>query len=357
VGEFTKSSSYTPPNSLLDHSESVQHSPSINDGLTLEQSEIVADVLTSNQEPPNGRVATQSNTLGEDQKTDKPVEDSALPKGQETNISTQEDKVVIEDLEVEILEAIGKRVAEDRVLAPPIPKSIAIRLEDILKKGLSKEEREKLIKEHTPPQNCTLIDPPKLNEEIKVSILETSTKRDDRIIEKQKKITACLALMGSTIVDIINNNKTEKENSKLSSTHIALIKKISEAARLLADLQRDETLTRRSLVIAVINSSQKEVLESSTADEWLFGPKLGDRLRAAKSIERSGKDLKANPKNTKKSKNFKTPSRRQPFKFKTSGEYRNKTFSRNYPNKKKWGSSGESRSSSQSQTPAQQKKT
>ncbi|XP_011702715.1 PREDICTED: uncharacterized protein LOC105458844, partial [Wasmannia auropunctata] len=53
------------------------------------------------------------------------------------------DEALIEDLEVELLEAIGNRVAAERVLAPAIPRSVAVRLEDILKKGLPKEEREK----------------------------------------------------------------------------------------------------------------------------------------------------------------------------------------------------------------------
>lgn len=82
------------------------------------------------------------------------------------------------------MNVIGKQVAEDKVLAPAIPKNIAVRLEDILKKGLPKEEREKLIKEHTSPKNCVLIDPPKLNKEIKVSVAESSKKRDDQIIDK-----------------------------------------------------------------------------------------------------------------------------------------------------------------------------
>ncbi|XP_063993907.1 uncharacterized protein LOC135171353 [Diachasmimorpha longicaudata] len=68
---------------------------------------------------------------------------------------------------------------------------------------------------------------------------------------------------------------------------MSLVKKLSGAARLMADLQRDESLTRRSLLLATINSAQKETLELSAADEWVFGPKLGDRLRAAKVIEKS----------------------------------------------------------------------
>lgn len=73
--------------------------------------------------------------------------------------------------------------------------------------------------------------------------------------------------MGSSIIDIINDSKTDKGNSIFSPVQIALVKKLNEATRLLADLQRDEILTRRSLILAIINSPQKETLESLTADK------------------------------------------------------------------------------------------
>ena len=73
-------------------------------------------------------------------------------------------------------------------------------------------------------------------------------------------------------------------------------------------MQRDETQTRRSLILAALSSSQKETLETGEADEWLFGQKLGDRFKAAKSIVRSGNELKTKSKNTEKSK--KTPRTR-----------------------------------------------
>lgn len=285
------------------------------------------------------------------------VNESAASVNQEADTGMQNEKMIIEDLDVEILEAIGIRVAQERVLTPAIPRSIAVRMEDILKKGLSKEEREKLIKIHVPSKNCTFIDPPKLNEEIKASINETSSKRDARIIEKQMKITAVLALLGSTIADIINISSSSNENKKLSPPQIALVRKLSEATRLLADLQRDESLTRRSLILATISSSQKEMLELASTDKWLFGQKLGDRLKAAKSIERSGKELKTKPKNLGKSKNFKDPPRRQPFKSTMSGGYQNRSYGQNQPNKKNWRRQNkENRSNQKTETPSQQKK-
>lgn len=86
-------------------------------------------------------------------------------------------------------------------------------------------------------------------------------------------VTRLLALLGSSIVEIINNKKMDE---KFSHIQINLIKKLSETVRLLTDLQRNETLTQRSLILTTISNAQKETLNVTKADEWLFGEKLGD---------------------------------------------------------------------------------
>ena len=48
----------------------------------------------------------------------------------------------MENLELEILELIGNRVADDRIMAPVISNNNSVRLEGILKKGLPKGEKE-----------------------------------------------------------------------------------------------------------------------------------------------------------------------------------------------------------------------
>lgn len=352
VEKSSRSRSRSPPGSLILLDPDQQ-----NDTPSQELMGVTSDKLSSNlsQLPLIGHFTTPIEVIN--QPTVKPKEVSSLTGTQKPDTPMQEDEIVIEDLNVELLEEIGKRVAEDRVLAPAIPKSIAVRLEDILKKGLPKKEREKLLQTHVPPKNCILIHPPKLNKELKVSINKICKKRDQRIVEKQQKITACLALMGSSIVDILNNFNSEGKELNLSSIQITLIKKLSEAARLMADLQRDETLTRRSLILATISSSQKETLDSVNADKWLFGQKLGERLKAAKSIERSGKDLKAKSKVSGKSKNSKIPPRRQPFRPRMSGGYRNKSYNQTQFNIKNWKNQNKEDRSNHTQPLPQQKKT
>ena len=82
--------------------------------------------------------------------------------------------------------------------------------------------------------------------------------------------------------------------------------------RLLADSIHDETVIRRSLILASINISIKDTLSSSTADEFLFGNKLSDNLKSAKIIEQSAQDLRAQKtSHLRSTKNFKGPSRSQ----------------------------------------------
>lgn len=74
---------------------------------------------------PGNNGSTQGVISANSQPISKPSEASSSS-GIQKNESTEQEGIIIEDLDVEILEAIGKRVAEDKILAPAIPKSIAV---------------------------------------------------------------------------------------------------------------------------------------------------------------------------------------------------------------------------------------
>lgn len=64
-----------------------------------------------------------------------------------------------------ILNSIGKRCLEDRSLAPAVLEDIDIRSADVIKIGISSEEKAKLVPKYPATVNCLDIDPPKLNVE------------------------------------------------------------------------------------------------------------------------------------------------------------------------------------------------
>ncbi|XP_046604988.1 uncharacterized protein LOC124297724 [Neodiprion virginianus] len=205
-------------------------------------------------------------------------------------------------LDPAILEILGRRFLEDRVLAEAIPKDLVVRLEEILKTDLPTEDRVSLIKKHPPPSNCVIIDPPRVNPEVQASLHGSVVKRDERIHARQSKITACLAAIVKVFSKVLEGG-AEK---------LLILELLGDASRLLADLLHDESIIRKSLILANLNVSCKETLNATVPDEWLFGQQLEEKLKAAKALESSRKELKApqKPQGQKNSKNSTAPPRR-----------------------------------------------
>lgn len=240
-------------------------------------------------------------------------------------------------LDAEVLQLIGDRIIPVRTLAPVIHSEFSIRIQDIVKKGLPAEERKSLLEKFPPPANALFMDPPKLNPEVKACLQEALVKRDERIIEKQERIGACLAGMAKLTSLTFSLNGDEK---------LPLIEIAGGVTRILADLQREESLIRRSLILKNIEASLRDSLSASDADSWLFGEDLAERIKAAKALVMSSASLKpktAKPQTTVP-KNEKGPQRRPAYKTKSRGAWSGQKLSRsgNHPR-----SSGTTRHSSQ----------
>lgn len=199
-----------------------------------------------------------------------------------------------------VLSVIGKRLAEDRVLAPPVHNDFVVRWTDILKLGLPVEERESLIKKYPPPENCAFLDPPKLNAEVDRAINDVARTRDKRIIAKHQKLTACAAGHSKLINMLLERNVPED---------IPIIEALSDLCRLIIDAMHDESAIRRSLILANVNALLKSTLNTSTTDDYLFGKDLVENLKTSKLIDQSAEELKAKKQSQNGSKNSKGPFR------------------------------------------------
>lgn len=52
---------------------------------------------------------------------------------------------------------------------------------------------------------------------------------------------------------------------------LPIIESLSDATRLITDAMHDETAIRRSLIISNVNPEIRKMLNSTTANEYLFG--------------------------------------------------------------------------------------
>lgn len=215
--------------------------------------------------------------------------------------STIEGKNETRALPEEVLKALGKRIAPDKIIGPAIHEDISERWLEVLKKGLTSNDRSEILKKHPIPENCTLMDAPKLNPELKAAATEAAITRDIRIASKQERIAGCLTASGRALSIALNGNG-DAEN-------LLIIEYLCDTGKLLSDLQREESSVRKSLILTGVNGPIKEMIQNSDVDEWLCGKNLEEKLKSVKSVERSLKDLKPPPKNQsiRNPKNFRAP--------------------------------------------------
>lgn len=230
------------------------------------------------------------------------------PLGREASSLEKPDHEV--DLDEDILSILGPSQKPEIGTGPAIHKEVAARWKEILLKGLSEAEVKKLVEQYPPPKNCTAISAPMLNPAVKASIQEATVTRDNRIVERQKRISVCLTAIGNAISGVL---KLEDSQRKEILSHLGT------AGQLLTCIQRDEALVRKSLIQANLNTSLRGTLADSVTDQWLFGENLEEKLKAAKELERTSKDLKiakvtTKPQQPKSTKNLKAPPRQGGYK-------------------------------------------
>ncbi|KAI5638684.1 hypothetical protein NE865_08740 [Phthorimaea operculella] len=189
------------------------------------------------------------------------------------------------DLDDDILQILGDAPEPEDTLGEPLHKDVAARWLDIVKKGLNKEAKEQLSKDYLVPSNCQLLVPPILNPEAKAALTEPFVKRDASMVYRQKQISNALSALAPAIEVIISKecNKTLKRK---------LLKPISDACRILCDMHHNETNIRRKFVISSVNAGLKDALANSSSDKYLFGDNMTEKLKAAKTVQRSGESLK-----------------------------------------------------------------
>lgn len=226
-------------------------------------------------------------------------------------------------LEEEVLNFLGDRISTERKYDDPVQEDFALRITDIVTLGLKNEESKSLTDTYCPPSNCRLIDPPKVNIEA-MSKDATAKERDKRIAKTQLKNAASLAAAQKGLTILLNQNSSFEEIfsqvdntsaiytqlEKLKNERISMIDHFSKAARLSADIQHEHSMVRRGLLLGNMQYSEsiKEAIKSeSKIDEFLFGSKLAEIIKAAKTRE-SIQNKESRPRNNY-SKNFRAPLR------------------------------------------------
>lgn len=195
---------------------------------------------------------------------------------------------------------MGEQKIDEQVSAPPLHSKATTRWQEVIKAGLSQEEREILLKKYPAPVNCCFLTPPKLNIEVSQALSESCRLRDQRIVKKQERLVASLSSVAKTLSALLLAEGT---------VVLPLIESLSDTSRLLLDTLREETMIRRSLVLTNVNATMRDILNTTPVDEFLFGSKLSETVKIAKQINQNADDLKISKVQQKPSTNAYAPTR------------------------------------------------
>ncbi|XP_073954163.1 uncharacterized protein [Choristoneura fumiferana] len=186
-------------------------------------------------------------------------------------------------LPADILEALGESKVKDEVFGPPVREEVSKRWGKIIMEGLGKEQKQKLLESQLFPDNFQILKAPKLNPEISTILTESTINRDKRLKYAQNQLgvgIASLTNLMSRLMDTEDINKTE------------IIKKLSETGQILLDLHYQNTINRRKLIIYCLDKKFLDIVQEVKRDSFLFGENLGEKIKASKSAERSGLQIK-----------------------------------------------------------------
>lgn len=187
-----------------------------------------------------------------------------------------------ETLPPEIIEALGDPQTKDETLGPSINGEISKRWGRIIVEGMTKEAKEALLQKVLIPENFQLTKAPKLNLEI-AAVLSDTVKNRDKLLEKtQNYLGLGIAGLTSLASELISNDFDK----------VSILKRLSEISQIFLDLHFENTKSRRKLVTTSLDKKFYSMVAGVKRDEYLFGASLGDKIKATKTAERSGFQIK-----------------------------------------------------------------
>lgn len=166
------------------------------------------------------------------------------------------------------MQLLGEDPSKKRVYGNDIQPDLAVRLQHVATSGLSKETRKELLDKYLVPANCTLIDAPLLNPEVKVAVSEAVQKRDKGIEQKQKQIASAITCIAEALTLLISFEQTASPTE--------LIKLLMDAQKILCDSQNSDSLVRRNFILFNMKKEFKDQLQATKIDKFIFSTELAE---------------------------------------------------------------------------------
>ncbi|KAL0891849.1 hypothetical protein ABMA27_015108 [Loxostege sticticalis] len=194
-----------------------------------------------------------------------------------------ENGTTVPDLDPEVLQALGAQTSDEPVYGDKIHENLSQLWSPLLKRGMSKEDKETTLKQYLIPQNCTLLQAPKLNLEISAALTDSARNKDKKLVAHQQQLGHGITAINRAMDLLLNKDGDGK---------LEAIKHLSNASRILCDLHHTNSQVRVKLITPSLDKSFLNVIQDCQRDETLFGEKLSEKIKSSKAIEKQGLQIK-----------------------------------------------------------------
>lgn len=212
-------------------------------------------------------------------------------------------------LDASIMDVLGDDPTASQALDVQIHPTFVQRWKYWLEKGFQEEEKQNLLKKYHRPAE---FDAPILNPEIVTFLGESACKRDTYRKEAQLFAGSALTAIGDALTMC---SQDEEGVDKL-----VLVERLFDAAKLIAGLHHNQSACRKAFILPGLSKEVKTLLQHTAQDTFLFGDKLGDKIKEMKSLERVSHSMKVQPQAlprhssaSRQPLNFRGPWRKRPF--------------------------------------------
>ena len=212
----------------------------------------------------------------------------------------------LSDLDAIALKVLGADPSQPAVEPEIMHPQVKSRWAHIIKNGLDKENKEHLLAAYRP---SSVLIAPGINAEIQATMPASTIQKDGYQKADQNLLGVGLTALAKCLDIVLHKTFQAPDQQKEE-----LLTSLHDAGRLLTELFYRFSSNRRAIILPTLSTLSKAVKDAVTAQKpttLLFGDELGKRVRAAKTIESTGKTLKAN-KPTYKLQQPTTPAKTQP---------------------------------------------
>ncbi|KAI8428911.1 hypothetical protein MSG28_007543, partial [Choristoneura fumiferana] len=165
------------------------------------------------------------------------------------------------ELDPDMLSALGESTDDTPEFGEKINENLTKLWLPLLKKPMTRDNKDKIQKEYLVPDNCRLLQAPKINVEIAAAVPDMVRNRDKNLAAMQQQLGSGISAVNRAMDILLKGADANK---------IQAMKHLSNGCRILCDLHALSTQNRIKLITPSLDKTFLQIIQEAERDETLF---------------------------------------------------------------------------------------